>query len=258
MGKGDHIVIPKATLKRFIGKDNKISELNLLNGRIRRVYPDSVFVELEYYNDAIDNYIKDNDEKVMGELNKVISDNIGGNFIIKKSLIESMKKIFVIQHFRNNYFRKTLNKDKETIEKQEHNFYLQQLIQYIETGKALDEKLTDIFSKMMMELNTYTPGFITLENTERSFILPASQFAFISIQKIDTYCMPIAPNVALIWRLLPEPKEIDYGKTSDNAAVDKVNQLIIDFEKSKETDYLIYGKEDDINYYKNMLFAIKK
>ena len=28
---------------------------------------------------------------------------------------------------------------------------------------------------------------------------------------IDTYCMPIAPNIALIWRKLPEPKEIDYG-----------------------------------------------
>lgn len=257
MGKGDHVVIPKATLKRFIGKDNKISELNLLNGRIRRVYPDSVFVELEYYDNAIDSYIKDNDEKILGELNKIISDNIGVNFKIKKNLIESMKKIFVIQHFRNNYFRKTLNKGKGTIEKQEHNFYLQQLIQYIETGKALDEKLTNIFKEMMTELSTYTPGFITLENTERAFVLPASQFAFISILGIDTYCMPIAPNVALIWRLLPEPKEIDYGRTSDNAAVDKINQLIIDFEKSKETDYLIYGKEDDINYYKNILFVMK-
>lgn len=92
MGKGDHIVIPKATLKRFSGKDNKISELNILDGKIRRVYPDSVFVELEYYDDVVDKYIKDNVESVLGKLNKVISDNIGKDFRIKKSSIELMEK----------------------------------------------------------------------------------------------------------------------------------------------------------------------
>ena len=67
--------------------------------------------------------------------------------------------------------------------------------------------------------------------------------------------MPIAPNIALIWRKLSEKKEIDYGKTSHNDAVDKINQLIIDFEKSKKTEYFIYGREQEINYYRNKLFA---
>lgn len=251
MGKGDHIVIPKATLKRFSGKDNKISELNILDGKIRRIYPDSVFVELEYYDDVVDKYIKDNVESVLGKLNKVISDNIGKDFRIKKSSIELMEKIFVIQRFRNNDFRKKSNNKHENIGKNEHNFYLKQLIKYLEEGNAINRKLEDL----MLEIRTYTPGYIILEDTERKFILPECQFALIVIKGINTYCMPIAPNIALIWRKLSEKKEIDYGKTSDNDAVDKINQLIIDFEKSKKTEYFIYGREQEINYYRNKLFA---
>ena len=160
MGKGDHIVIPKATLKRFSGKDNKISELNILDGKIRRVYPDSVFVELEYYDDVVDKYIKDNVESVLGKLNKVISDNIGKDFRIKKSSIELMEKIFVIQRFRNNDFRKKSNNKHENIGKNEHNFYLKQLIKYLEEGNAINRKLEDL----MLEIRTYTPGYIIINN----------------------------------------------------------------------------------------------
>lgn len=41
MGKGD----PKSILKRFVGEDSKLSILDVVTCKMKKCYPDSVFVK---------------------------------------------------------------------------------------------------------------------------------------------------------------------------------------------------------------------
>ena len=58
MGRGDHIIIPKSILKRFCGKNNKVSVFYLNTRILDQKFPDEIFTELNYYfNDKMNNSI---------------------------------------------------------------------------------------------------------------------------------------------------------------------------------------------------------
>lgn len=101
MGRGDHIIIPKSILKRFCGKNNKVSVFYLNTRIIDQKFPDEIFTELNYYFNDNDKFIQDKCETIIGNLYATINRNLN---MVKISDIESMKNIFVIQHFRNNSF----------------------------------------------------------------------------------------------------------------------------------------------------------
>lgn len=71
----DHIIIPKATLKRFKGNDNRISVLNLSDPseiKLVKHFPKSFHTKKDYYDVDIDNQIKKIETKI-GKWNKKLS-----------------------------------------------------------------------------------------------------------------------------------------------------------------------------------------
>lgn len=246
MGKGDHIVIPKSILRRFTDKNNKITCLYVKNFLIKKKNLDSIFTEKNYYYDEIDKFIKDNDESVIGILYKAISEGRIKDFEIEMKYIESMRYIFFIQHFRNNTFSNTLEAKVKKIDKKTiHNISIASLINYLKNGKAESEFMQEIYDDMEKEFKNYTPGSIILNNTNRTFLLPASQFVYCFLRKTEAYIYPIAPDIALIWRKNSN-KKFEYGMTSDDKLVEEINKLIIDSELSIKADYLVFGEEEEI------------
>ena len=75
--QNDHIILPKATLKRFAdSKTNKIKYLNLSNPEnlsIKEAFPRSFHTKTNFYNPVYDNIVK-RYETMIGKYNKSISD----------------------------------------------------------------------------------------------------------------------------------------------------------------------------------------
>lgn len=254
MKRNDHVVIPKSILKRFTDKNSKITCLNLQNYSVNKKTLNSVFTEENYYIDEIDKIIRDKDESIIGNLYKSISDNKDKYLKLKISDIEYMRYIFFLQFFRNNAFSKKLERNVKYIDKKTmHNISIASLIDYLETGKLEDTVIKEIYEEMEQEYKEFTPGFIKLDNLQRSFLLPASQFTYFSILKSGAYIYPIAPDVALIWKK-NSSKKFEYGSTNDYKVVEKINKFIIEREISTAVDYMVFGKEDEID---KMLEIIK-
>lgn len=255
MGNGDHIVIPKSILKRFIGKNNKITSINLKNGEIKKFFPDSIFTEENYYMDDIDKYIKDKSETIIGNLYYSIKER---QEEIKTSNILNMKNVFILQNYRNRSFIKKLGSRFPTLEKYYHNRALRELIDfYLKTdGKieeCIDDELKNIFNYIEDMYNKFTPGFLIIENKKHTLILPSSQFCFIRVSGNDTYIYPIAPDAALIWIKYPKKEEVECVTINEEDAVIKLNSLIIESELKDNTDDLVFGLESEIKEIENLI-----
>lgn len=255
MGKGDNIVIPKSILERFIEEDKRVSCLDLEKYIIKKKYPDSIFVKKNYYKKDIDKYIKDNVETIIGIINKSFTNNTNKKIEIKKDFIKSMKKIFFIQMFRNNNIPKDIINNSNFLkdaggekESTAHNIALAEIINNLENRcSEKNSKFNIAFNKMIEFYKTFIPGYIYLENTLRTFIIPESQFTKVKIKDREVYLYPISPILCLTWEERKNNKEeFSIGKTCDDKVVEKINKFIIENEKLK-VDCLVIGKHEEIN-----------
>lgn len=243
MGRGDHIIIPKSILKRFCGKNNKVSVFYLNTRILDQKFPDEIFTELNYYFNDNDKFIQDKCETIIGNLYATINRNLN---MVKISDIESMKNIFVIQHFRNNSFISNLYRICFINRRITHNLILSSCINYLKSNR-INSELEEIYSYIDKLYNKLTPGFLKLENTKRKLILPSSQFSFLKFKGYNTYLYPIAPNVALTWRELSQKKDFEYATISCDNTIGRINNLMIDSELKNNTDNIIFGLDDEIN-----------
>ena len=255
MGNGDHIVIPKSILKRFIGKDKKVMSLNLKSGKIKKDFPDSIFTESNYYFDDVDKYIKDKSETIIGNLYHSIKQN---NNEFKIDDILNMKNVFVLQHFRNRSFIGNLGVQHPHLKNIFHNLALKSLINsYLDNAGGIDNnidiELKEIYEYIENIYMDFTPGFLLLKNTERTLVLPSSQFCFLTYKGYKTYLYTIAPDVALTWVNYPQKKEFEYAETNEDNTVEKLNSLIIAEELEDNTDNMIFGLEDELERISNKL-----
>lgn len=247
MGKGDHIVIPKTILKNFSNNDNKkVTIYNLNTKEKKENFPDNIYVEKDYYEDDIDEYIKAKDETSIGNLYASIK---------KKKInykdIKNMKNIFIIQHYRNKSFSKNMSTNK-LFNRIFHNIELKLVInQYLKNNEIqntyIDEFHKDIYEYIESLYSSFIPGCLILNKTQRTLILPSSQFAYIKLLNTDSYLYPIAPDIALTWRKTDFKKDFDYLETTDNQAINKVNQLICECELKDKGDNIIYGLRNEID-----------
>ena len=248
MGNGDHIVIPKSILKRFMEKDKKVISLNLKNGEIKRNFPDAIFTEFNYYNDDVDKFIKDKSETIIGNLYYSMKQDCK---LIKIDDIIKMKNIFILQHFRKRSFIQKLGEKYPYFQKIFHNVALKSLINsYLDNSGRIDDnteiELKEVYEYIEKMYKKFTPGMLLLKNTESTLILPSSQFCFFSYKGNETYLYTIAPDVALIWIKYPKKKKFQYAEINENDSVEKINSLIIENELNDKTDNLIFGLEDEL------------
>lgn len=105
----DHVILPKATLMRFVDcKTKKISCLNFsdsCNLTIRRKFPKSYHAEMNFYNPEFDDTVKYY-ETLIGNLNKLITDKININsnlnpLIDPDKLKKDMLELITIQYHRS-------------------------------------------------------------------------------------------------------------------------------------------------------------
>ena len=249
MGHGDHIVIPKSILKRFMGKDKKVISFNLKSGEIKRDFPDAIFTQSNYYSEDVDKFIKDKSETIIGNLYHSIKQD---NKKIKIEDIINMKNIFILQHFRNRSFTKKLSNQYPYLKNIFHNMALKSLINsYLDNAGRIDNnieiELKEIYKYIENMYNKFTPGFLLLKDTESTLILPSTQFCFFTYKGYETYLYTIAPDVALIWVRYPQKKDFEYAETNENDAVEKINSLIIATELKDNTDNMIFVLEDELN-----------
>lgn len=229
-------------------KDKKVISLNLKSGEIKRNFPDEIFTESNHYFEDVDKFIRDKSETIIGNLYHNIKEN---NKEFKIIDISNMKNIFVLQHFRNYSFINSLNKNNLGNNCILHNLALKSLINSYLDNKEIDDNLDDglkeIYNYIENMYSKITPGFLKLENTKRTLVLPASQFCFFKLKDNDSYLYPIAPDIALTWTLQPRKKIIEYQEVNQNDdAVKTINNLIINGELKDNTNNLIFGLEDEI------------
>ena len=245
MGKGDHIVIPKSILKRFMSDNNKISILYLKNGKKDEKFPDEIYTEKNYYLKEVDDFVRDKCESIIGELYASLKQEIK---YVKERNIELMKEIFIIQHLRSTTFINGLKINDEFERKNRHNNTFLEMVKYLkkENIEEMDLELKSIFEYVENMYKRLTPGFLVLENTNRELIISSSQFAYIILPNYNMYLYTIAPDVALIWRENQDIDNFKYSTVNDDKSVENINKLIINCENKKIADKKIFGTKKEI------------
>lgn len=277
--QNDHIILPKATLKRFAdSKTNKIKYLDLSNPEnllIKEAFPKTFHTKTNFYNPEYDNIVK-RYETMIGKYNKSISD-IGmrnENFKLdEKQMKKDIIDIITIQFDRivladDNFLNKLLAQFREN--------YQTESLSYFRSGSVSKEFLDrkQKFEQASKDINAfryYAQGIIGQSNeviqkiyekffpcilivpdeSNSSFVLSPQHFV-----ATDTFVrIVISPRIALALYPVKNERIIKYLTKEE---VDWLIPRAIESALAINSDFRqIVGEENYLNYIKNKLEKYK-
>lgn len=277
--QNDHIILPKATLKRFAdSKTNKIKYLDLSNPEnllIKEAFPKTFHTKTNFYNPEYDNIVK-RYETMIGKYNKSISD-IGmrnENFKLdEKQMKKDIIDIITIQFDRivladDNFLNKLLAQFREN--------YQTESLSYFRSGSVSKEFLDrkQKFEQASKDINAfryYAQGIIGQSNeviqkiyekffpcilivpdeSNSSFVLSPQHFV-----ATDTFVrIVISPRIALALYPVKNERIIKYLTKEE---VDWLIPRAIESALAINSDFRqIVGEENYLNCIKNKLEKYK-
>ena len=277
--QNDHIILPKATLKRFAdSKTNKIKYLDLSNPEnlsIKEAFPRSFHTKTNFYNPVYDNIVK-RYETMIGKYNKSISDICMRNENFKldeKQMKKDIIDIITIQFDRivladDNFLNKLLAQFREN--------YQTESLSYFRSGSVSKEFLDrkQKFEQASKDINAfryYAQGIIGQSNeviqkiyekffpcilivpdeSNSSFVLSPQHFV-----ATDTFVrIVISPRIALALYPVKNERIIKYLTKEE---VDWLIPRAIESALAINSDFRqIVGEENYLNYIKNKLEKYK-
>lgn len=243
----DHKYAPNGILKRFgysdIFKQNmQIYRMNLCKDIIESIDTfDNSFVEEDFFEEDLDVEIRKKVEDGIGELYTKISrvENYELN-----NKVKIMKWIWIIQYFRKEKYINKCGKIK-------YNNMMKSISnRFLDTNLLIsDEKeIKELYNIIDKKYNEYIPGYIKIIKTNRTFILPFNQFAYIFPETdYEEYIYPIGKDVALIWKKKTvENTKFPYVILSDSKMVEKINIAITMSELKNNKSGIFYGAEEEL------------
>lgn len=277
--QNDHIILPKATLKRFAdSKTNKIKYLDLSNPEnlsIKEAFPRSFHTKTNFYNPVYDNIVK-RYETMIGKYNKSISDICMRNENFKldeKQMKKDIIDIITIQFDRivladDNFLNKLLAQFREN--------YKTESLSYFRSGSVSKEFLDrkQKFEQASKDINAfryYAQGIIGQSNeviqkiyekffpcilivpdeSNSSFVLSPQHFV-----ATDTFVrIIISPRIALALYPVKNERIIKYLTKEE---VDWLIPRAIESALAINSDFRqIVGEENYLNCIKNKLEKYK-
>lgn len=277
--QNDHIILPKATLKRFAdSKTNKIKYLDLSNPEnlsIKEAFPRSFHTKTNFYNPVYDNIVK-RYETMIGKYNKSISDICMRNENFKldeKQMKKDIIDIITIQFDRivladDNFLNKLLAQFREN--------YQTESLSYFRSGSVSKEFLDrkQKFEQASKDINAfryYAQGIIGQSNeviqkiyekffpcilivpdeSNSSFVLSPQHFV-----ATDTFVrIIISPRIALALYPVKNERIIKYLTKEE---VDWLIPRAIESALAINSDFRqIVGEENYLNCIKNKLEKYK-
>lgn len=277
--QNDHIILPKATLKRFAdSKTNKIKYLDLSNPEnlsIKEAFPRSFHTKTNFYNPVYDNIVK-RYETMIGKYNKSISDICMRNENFKldeKQMKKDIIDIITIQFDRivladDNFLNKLLAQFREN--------YKTESLSYFRSGSVSKEFLDrkQKFEQASKDINAfryYAQGIIGQSNeviqkiyekffpcilivpdeSNSSFVLSPQHFV-----ATDTFVrIVISPRIALALYPVKNERIIKYLTKEE---VDWLIPRAIESALAINSDFRqIVGEENYLNCIKNKLEKYK-
>ena len=192
--QNDHIILPKATLKRFADEMHRIYylDLNDLSAiSVKHTYPTSYHSKLNYYNPEYDDKVKQR-ETAIGKLHKEILTAIEGQStlnitaeILRKQIVD-----FITIEFHRSVIANDTMLEKYKSKQQMENDRIDSLL--FQTGK------------MTMVRNTYSVNYRQQAKSKESFRSYAQNILGTSNQAILTCYNQFYPQILHI------PPEQDY------------------------------------------------
>lgn len=277
--QNDHIILPKATLKRFAdSKTSKIKYLDLSNPEnlsIKEAFPRSFHTKTNFYNPVYDNIVK-RYETMIGKYNKSISDICMRNENFKldeKQMKKDIIDIITIQFDRivladDNFLNKLLAQFREN--------YQTESLSYFRSGSVSKEFLDrkQKFEQASKDINAfryYAQGIIGQSNeviqkiyekffpcilivpdgSNSSFVLSPQHFV-----ATDTFVrIVISPRIALALYPVKNERIIKYLTKEE---VDWLIPRAIESALAINSDFRqIVGEENYLNCIKNKLEKYK-
>ena len=280
MQQKDHIILPKATLKRFADeKNNKIAYLALRNKEIKleEQFPRAFHTSGNYYNPEYDEIIK-RYETLLGKLHKKIKDAIDTEFRIFMSSSELKKDIIELITLQFN--RSVLADDALLGKYREQEQYRYNTIsaelfrtgnisrEFIERKKAFEknaesdssfryyaqniigqenEKIKEYFEK-------FEPFILSIPNDVAStFILPPQHF----LSGTNFARFVLSPRIALA--LFPQQMQTTYFKKLTAEEVDFMFPRVIESAMCMEEKYReVIGEKNYLIHIRDILYKYRE
>lgn len=198
--QNDHIILPNATLKRFMNTETQmISVLNLSSPNqcsITRHFTRSFHVEADYYDVDVDKEIK-KFETSIGNWNKKISDAIANNDLSKINITEL--KNFAIQIITLQFHRCVMadpqmreafitikRKEYEELLHSNHSYEFSEFVKSFEASSRTPSEFIRFFQKNYLmngnerieqSYNKFNAVILSIpQNISASFLLPPQHF----------------------------------------------------------------------------------
>lgn len=279
----DHIILPKATLKRFANPEtNMITYLDLSNPKsifIKEKYPDSFHTKPNYYIPEYDDIVKKY-ETMIGNYCKLITD-ICNKKVDKKINAQQLKKDII--DITNIQFQRAIIADDELLGKLLKQFekqHEQESLFYIRRGMGYPKEFLDRqqeFNQAKKDINSfryYAQRIIGQENqricdayrdcSPQILVIPdeVSSTFILSPQHFVGYDIAariiISPRIALALYPISLTKDGELIKYLTKEDVDCLVPKAIESALSMENNYReIIGEENYLNCIKNKLQIYK-
>lgn len=275
----DHIILPKATLMRFIDGKQRIYylDLNDLDDiSVKHIYPKSYHVIPNYYNPEYDDKVKKH-ETAIGKLYKEISKAIENNTSINIDADTLRKQIigFLTIEFHRSVIADDAMLEKYKNQQQKENDKIDSIMFQTGTMTASRIEYSINFREQAKSLETfrnYAQNILGTDNSAISatycnfipkilyipknrdcqFLLPPLHF----VGNENFACFTLAPNVALA--LYPTPIGNSLMLAVDKKRVAAINLRILECVSVFDSDYKeIVGGEDQLCKLKERIVEIK-
>ncbi len=278
----DHIILPKATLKRFANPEtNNIKYLDLSNPEsisIKEKYPRSFHTKPNYYIPEYDNIVQKY-ESMIGEYYKLISDAYKNNLDIK--INEQQLKTDILD-IMNIQFQRTVIADDESLNKLLEQFkeqHKRESLFFIRLGiypkefqdrkHKFDQASKDINTfryyaqsilgqknqKILETYRNFVPRILIIPDKINSTFILSPQH-FVSIEK--SVRIIISPRIALSLYPTSLTKENELIKYLTKEEVDSLVPRTIESALSLTNSFRqIIGEENYLNCIKNKLQIYK-
>lgn len=276
----DHIILPKATLMRFMDdKTQRIYYLDLNdldNISVKSIYPKSYHSSQNYYNPEYDNRVKKY-ETSMGELYKEISIAIDQKADIntdaetlKKQIIDFMTIEFqrsviaddnMLEKYKNQQQKENDKFDSlmfqagmMTAERIEYSVNYREKAKSIETFRDYAQNiLGTINSAIVATYYNFSPKILYIpENCNYDFLLPPLHF----VGNDQFACFILSPSIALA--LYPVSAAGSLMMIADKERVEIINLRILESISVFNSTYKeTVGKKDPLEKLKDRIVKIK-